>query len=99
MRRAWEDFLVAECASRPVLLVLDDLHWGDVPTVRFLDSALRTLASRPWMVLALGRPEVEDLFPRLWDGRRIQRISLEALSRKACERLARTALSESHGPE
>ena len=99
MRRAWEDFLDAECAAHPVLLVLDDLHWGDVPTVRFVDSALRRFADRPWMVIALGRPEVEELFPRLWDGRRVQRISLEALPRKACERLARMALRESHGAE
>ena len=43
MRRAWEDFLEAECAAQPVLLVLEDLHWGDLPTVSFLDGALRNL--------------------------------------------------------
>lgn len=28
MRRAWLDFLRGECATQPVLLVLEDLHWG-----------------------------------------------------------------------
>src|SRR5207302_3203281 len=39
MRKAWLDFLHAETAAHPVLLVLDDLHWGDFGTVRFLDAA------------------------------------------------------------
>ena len=43
MRRAWLDFLHAETAAHPVLLVLDDLHWGDFGTVRFIDAALRDL--------------------------------------------------------
>ena len=47
MRRAFEDFLAAECASRPVLLVLEDLHWGDLPTVQLVDAALRNLHDAP----------------------------------------------------
>src|SRR5439155_26875950 len=43
MRRAFEDWLMAECAAHPVLLVLEDLHWCDLGTVSFLDSALRNL--------------------------------------------------------
>src|SRR6185295_12810258 len=53
MRRAWLDFLHAETAAHPVLLVLEDLHWGDFGTVRFVDAALRDLGKQPWMVLAL----------------------------------------------
>ena len=41
MRRAFEDFLRAERAARPVVVVLEDLHWGDLPTVSFVDSARR----------------------------------------------------------
>src|SRR5262249_39279440 len=66
MLRAFVALLTAECEARPVLIILEDLHWGDLPTVRFIDEALRELAERPWMVLAFGRPEVHQLFPRLW---------------------------------
>jgi tetratricopeptide (TPR) repeat protein len=99
MRSAFLAFLRAECAAHPVLLVLEDLHWGDRPTVQFLDHALRELAESPLFVLALARPEVHDLFPKLWAGRRIQEIQLKQLARKACERLARHVLGEGAGSD
>ncbi|WP_437534189.1 protein kinase [Sorangium sp. So ce726] len=89
---AWEEFLRAECAAQPVLLVLEDMHWGDLPTVGMINSALRNLRDAPFMVLALGRPEVREMFPKLWAGRGVQEIELTGLSRRASERLARQAL-------
>jgi tetratricopeptide (TPR) repeat protein len=94
MRRAAEDFLRAECAAHPVLLVLEDLHWGDLPTVRFIDAALRNLKEQPWMVLALARPEVHKLFPQLWSERGVQEVRLRELTRAASERLVRQVLGE-----
>ncbi|HVY46547.1 MAG TPA: AAA family ATPase, partial [Minicystis sp.] len=99
MRRAFEDFVAAECAKRPVLLVLEDLHWGDLPTTQWIDSALRNLASSPFMVLALARPEVDDLFPQLWRSRGGQTLVLGELGKKACEKLVRLALGERVKPE
>jgi hypothetical protein len=94
MRRAWLDFLRAETSAHPVLVLLDDLHWGDFGTVRFIDAALRECADLPWMVLALARPEVFEVFPRLWDRPAVQAIRLEALGRKASERLIRQVLGD-----
>lgn len=82
----------AECAEAPLLLVLDDLHWGDTLTVRLIDSVLAKVGDCPLMVLALARPEVDTIFPRLWADRRRQDLRLELLSRKACERLIRQVL-------
>jgi tetratricopeptide (TPR) repeat protein len=92
MRRAFEDWLAAECAAHPVLLVLEDLHWGDLGTVSFLDSALRNLHDQPVMVLALARPEVEERFPDIWTARHRQTIRLGPLSERASEQLVRQAL-------
>jgi tetratricopeptide (TPR) repeat protein len=97
IRLAWEEFLHAECAALPVLIVIEDLHWGDLPTVTMIDGALRALKDRPFMVLAFGRPEVHDLFPKLWEGRHGQKIALTALTRRASERLVRQALGASAG--
>jgi hypothetical protein len=100
MRKAWLDFLDAETAAHPVLLVLEDLHWGDFGTVQFLDTALRDRRDRPWMVLALARPEVFEVFPRLWSERQsAQEIRLKELGRRAGERLVRQVLGDKLGPE
>ena len=77
-RDAWEDFLRAECKAAPVVLVLEDLHWGDLPTVRYVDAALRRLEDQPLFVLALARPEVHAIFPRLWADREPQEIRARA---------------------
>ena len=92
MRRAWEDFLVAECAAHPLVLVLEDLHWGDLPSVKLIDAALRALEGRPLLVLAFARPEVHDLFPRMWAERGAQEIHLRELNKRASERLVRDVL-------
>jgi eukaryotic-like serine/threonine-protein kinase len=100
VRHAWLDFLAAETSAHPVLLVLEDLHWGDFGTVRFIDAALRERGDRPWMVLALARPEVFEVFPGLWSDRQhVQEIRLKDLGRKAGERLVRQVLGDSAGPD
>jgi hypothetical protein len=80
---------------QPVLLVLEDLQWGDFGTVRFIDTALRERSKQPWMVLALARPEVYEVFPKLWAERQhTQEIRLKELGRKAGERLVRQVLGD-----
>ncbi|HYO54720.1 serine/threonine-protein kinase PknK [Archangium sp.] len=91
MGRALATFLGAECVHQPVLLVLEDLHWSDALTVKLVDGLLRELAEQPFMVLALARPEVKELFPGLW-AKRLQEVPLNVLSRKACARLVREVL-------
>jgi predicted RNA-binding protein YlxR (DUF448 family) len=90
-------FLRAECQQGAVLLVLEDLHWSDAPTVRLVDEALQELAEQPLMVLALARPEVKEAFPRLWAGW-LQEQPLRGLSRKASARLVHEVLGP-HVPD
>ncbi|WP_437785761.1 serine/threonine-protein kinase [Sorangium sp. So ce1097] len=92
VRAAWEDWLAAECAARPVLVALEDLHWGDAATVRLLDATLRNLRELPLMLLALARPDVHRQFPSLWAEREVQTIKLGPLPRRASAELVRAAL-------
>ncbi len=94
MRAAFCDLLAGENKSAPLVLALEDLHWGDLPSVQFLDAALRSLADRSIFLLALARPEVHDLFPRLWSARGVHEIRLGELPKRAAERLVRSALGE-----
>jgi len=84
------DFLRAQCAERPLLLVLEDLHWGDTLTVKLVATALRELGDRPLMVLGLARPEVDELL-KSWAGV-AQALPLRPLSKKAGERLVHEVL-------
>jgi serine/threonine protein kinase/tetratricopeptide (TPR) repeat protein len=84
-------FLQAECAHHPVLLILEDLHWGDGLTVRLVDEVLRELAEAPLMVLALSRPDVEQPLPTL-GVRWTQELSLRGLKSRAAARLVREVL-------
>jgi len=95
LRIAFEDWLGAFCNRRgALLLVLEDLHWGDLPTVTFIESALKKHTEAPIMVLALARPEITDIFPKLWSTFGVQEIQLKSLKRKAAERLARRVLGD-----
>ncbi len=87
MLMSWLDWLEAECNHHPVLLVLEDLHWGDTPTVNFVDAALRVHNEKPFMVLALARPEVDRRFPGVWKERTPQRINLAPLSPRTSQRM------------
>jgi tetratricopeptide (TPR) repeat protein len=97
VRRAWRDLVGALCDVAPVVLVLEDLHWGDLPSVQLVDTMLRDLADKPLLVLALARPEVDDAFPRLWAERDVQRLTLAPLTRRASERLVRDVLGAAVG--
>ncbi len=95
IQEAWVDWLRARCSDKSVVLVLDDVHWADLPSMRLVDAALDALADRPLLVVAMGRPEVHTRFPELWQKRALQELRLPPLGRGAAERLVRDALGTS----
>jgi hypothetical protein len=96
MRQVVLSFLRAECAARPVVLVLvlEDMHWGDLPTIKLIDAVLGALSDQPLMVLALARTELHEIFPQLWADRFVQEIRLRKLARRASEQLVRQELGD-----
>lgn len=92
IRRAVQDFLAAETRQHPVVLVLEDLHWGDRATVHLLDQALRTLARQPLFVLGLGRPELQTAFPNLWSKHDVMELRLRPLHERAAKLLVFSSL-------
>ncbi|WP_437939238.1 serine/threonine-protein kinase [Sorangium sp. So ce341] len=94
IQEAYLDYARAVTDARPMLVVLEDLHWGDAPSIRIFDRVLRQLCDRPFVVIAFARPEVHDLFPGLWSERGRAEIRLRELPARAAERLVRSALGE-----
>jgi tetratricopeptide (TPR) repeat protein/tRNA A-37 threonylcarbamoyl transferase component Bud32 len=94
LRAAFLEWIEAEAAAHPLLIVLEDLHWGDLSSVALIDAALRTLARRPLLVVALGRLEVHERFPRLWAQRGLQEMAVGPLGAQATVELVRIALGK-----
>lgn len=92
VRDAWVTWLRARCARAPTVVAVEDLQWGDQPSVQLLDAALDALADGPLMVVATARPEVRETFPGLWGRRALEEIHLGPLPRRAAEQVAREVL-------
>lgn len=85
-------------ATRPVLIVLDDLHTADPGSLSLLHHLVRTSQARRWRFIATSRddgPEPDGLRRRVLDGILRQGMAVEVdllrLSRADCAGLAAAA--------
>jgi tetratricopeptide (TPR) repeat protein len=94
--QTWLALLRALLGRQPVLLVAEDLHWGDRLTLELLLRAHEQLADAPLLIMGVARPELFDKYPELGReferGDRRQHIRLASLGRNACTRLIHIAL-------
>ncbi len=76
----------------PLLLVIDDVHWADLASLRWLLYLARRIEHTPVCALLARRPgeldAPEDLLRRLLAEPATIRLELGPLSKGACERLA-----------
>lgn len=98
IEHAWCTWLRAECEAGPMVLVLEDLHWGDAATVHAVDAMLEALEGSPLLVLALARPSVRQRFPKLWSEREVEWLELPPLSLRASRELVRGVLGSQTDP-
>jgi tetratricopeptide (TPR) repeat protein len=92
IRRAFEDWLAAESAQRPVVVVLEDLDDGDKPSLEVIEAARKNLADSPLLVVATGRPALQGLAP-FFGERNVTLVELGPLAPEAAEQLVREALA------
>lgn len=60
---AWIRFLGSEAARRPMVLVIEDLHWADEPMLAFLGTLVDAAPAVPLLVLGTTRPELYAAHP------------------------------------
>jgi class 3 adenylate cyclase/tetratricopeptide (TPR) repeat protein len=78
-------FLERLAAQRPVLLVVDDLHWAESGLLEVLEHVADWSRDAPIMLLGLARPEFYDSRPT-WGGGKLNAtaVLLSALDDAAC---------------
>ena len=95
VQRAFEDLVLAITRAHPLLLVLEDLHFGDAPSLKLADAALRVAHDRPLVVLATARPEILEQGALPFAERELTHVRLGELGRRASARLVSAVLGES----
>jgi DNA-binding CsgD family transcriptional regulator len=92
-------WLLANLAEeRPALIVVDDAHWGDAPSLRFLDMLARRVEDLPVLMVIAARPDEPGAETPLLDSMAsvptCQLVRPGALSRDAVGRLVGAWLGE-----
>lgn len=89
MLRELGELLEQASREQPLLLLLEDLHWSDVSTVRLLDYLARRRGAAPWLLLGSFRSTelVANDHP-------LKHLRHELRVQGLCEEIALEALSE-----
>ena len=90
---AWRTALELAAAERPLVLIVEDLHWSSDSLLDLIEFILQPRADSPMLMLALTRPELLDRRPT-WGGGRRNHVSLalEPLDEASVERLVQNIL-------
>jgi class 3 adenylate cyclase/ketosteroid isomerase-like protein/tetratricopeptide (TPR) repeat protein len=91
----------AASADRPLVLLLEDLHWAGPLVLDLVEHLAEWVRSVPVVLVVTARPELRDLRPALTVPRRAshQVLTLEGLDHDATHDLARDLLGSGELPE
>ncbi|MFL5964331.1 MAG: AAA family ATPase [Gaiellaceae bacterium] len=90
---AWRTFLEGVAAVRPLVLLVEDIHWADAALLEFLDHLLDWSNGVPLLVLCTARPELYDRYQGWGGGKRNSTtVALAPLSSDDTARLVASLL-------
>jgi DNA-binding SARP family transcriptional activator/DNA-binding CsgD family transcriptional regulator len=93
LHAAVADVLSGASRRQPVLLVIDDMHWADAPSLHLFRHLARTASEGNLLVVATFRDSAEDLRPEFADA--LADLSRAGgVTRLALRRLSNEALAE-----
>ena len=81
--------------ARPLILVFEDVHWGEEPLLELIEHLAERVKDAPLMILCLARPELLDIRPS-WGGGRLRAAAteLEPLAPEESEELLDALLAD-----
>ncbi|MBA3716731.1 MAG: AAA family ATPase [Actinobacteria bacterium] len=91
---AWRRFLERLAAQRPLVLLIEDLHWADSALFDFLDELVDWASAVPILILCTARPELYERNAGWGGGKRNSTtVSLSPLTMEETARLLSALLS------
>jgi len=92
-------FLEAQAREGPLVVVFDDIHWGEPAFLDLIEHIADWSKEVPLFLLCMARPDLLDLRPT-WGGGKmnVTTVSLEPLSNEECERLIASLLGAADLP-
>jgi class 3 adenylate cyclase/tetratricopeptide (TPR) repeat protein len=72
---AWRRFLEGLAEQRPLVVVVEDIHWADESLLDFLDELVDWLTDVPLFVVSTARPELLERRPG-WGGGKLNATTL-----------------------
>ena len=92
---AWRRFLEEVAAERPLIVVVEDLHWADPELIEFLEHVVDWGSDVPLLVLCSARPELYERYAGWGGGKRNSAtIALSPLSNDDTTRLVSSLLDQ-----
>jgi len=79
--------------ERPLLVVLDDIHWAATTFLDLIEHLNQRLKDGPIVLLCLARPDLDDIRPE-WTSGPVLRMELEPLSDEESALIVRNLLGE-----
>ncbi len=102
---AVRDLLLIDTDTRPLVLILEDLHWADDASLEFLYFLLDSLRLKPIFILANSRQILPGALEKIFNwasqnlGNRFHQIQLQSLSLHQSKQLLHLLLSIPNLPE
>ncbi|MEO6463789.1 MAG: tetratricopeptide repeat protein, partial [Candidatus Eisenbacteria bacterium] len=89
------EFFAAACATLPVVVHIEDIHWADDRSLDLINLLVRDNLKLPLFVLCMARPSLYERRPQWGEGQTFhERIALEPLSHLSARRLVRELLKK-----
>lgn len=92
-------------AAKPIVLLIEDLHWADISSIELLESLFRLTENHPALFINLFRPDYEETGERILRTTRERynrihaKICLQPLKEDECEKLIQNLVKTNELPK